>query len=93
MASVSDLIGSLKYQILTPSVTTMGPCSTEGCPEYARGAGRCPLCLCKELDDATGGDHFAVDRLYRALVGAKHAMLEVEQSASAILLETRDNDH
>jgi hypothetical protein len=44
---------ALRYQTLTPSVTTMGPCS-RGCGNGARGSGVCRGCLCAELDALLG---------------------------------------
>jgi hypothetical protein len=44
---------ALRYQTLTPSVTTMGPCS-RGCGRGARGSAVCRTCLAAELDTLLG---------------------------------------
>ena len=49
-----ELYQALRYQVLTPRVTTMGPCA-DGCGQYARGSGTCKHCLAKMLDKALGG--------------------------------------
>ena len=38
-----EIIAALRYQIVTPRVTTMGWCAN-GCGRVARGAGKCPAC-------------------------------------------------
>lgn len=43
-----DLIAAIRYQCLTPSVTTWGPCKG-GCAEGARGGGYCRHCLGAQL--------------------------------------------
>jgi hypothetical protein len=83
--ALQETIEDLRYQILTPSVTTMGPCCTEGCDQASRGCRECPLCLCEKLDKLTGGDHFRVDRLYNALMAEIAARRESENAAEALL--------
>lgn len=48
-----ELYEALRYQVLTPPVTTMGPCAN-GCGMDARGARECKLCLARQLADKTG---------------------------------------
>lgn len=50
-----ELYDALRYQVLTPRVTTMGPCAN-GCGNSARAAGICGTCLAKRLDAVLGND-------------------------------------
>ena len=49
MADRDQLLSSLRYQINSPRVTTMGYCAA-GCGQLARGAGTCWQCLLAELE-------------------------------------------
>ena len=49
MADRDQLLSSLRYQINSPRVTTMGYCAA-GCGQVSRGAGVCFQCLLSELD-------------------------------------------
>lgn len=53
VVSARDLWQALRYQTLTPRVTTMGPCS-RGCGRSARGSAVCGTCLAVELDTLLG---------------------------------------
>ena len=49
MADRDQLLSSLRYQINSPRVTTMGYCAA-GCGQLARGAWTCWQCLLAELE-------------------------------------------
>lgn len=48
-----ELYQALRYQVLTPPVTTMGPCA-RGCGDFARGSAVCKVCLAREIAGITG---------------------------------------
>lgn len=48
-----ELYQALRYQVLTPPVTTMGPCAN-GCGLWARGSAECKHCLARKLDKELG---------------------------------------
>ena len=48
-----EIIDALRYQIITPRVTTMGPCSRY-CGSSARGAGVCAMCRTFDLSGHVG---------------------------------------
>lgn len=45
---MTTLRDSIRYQVNTPAVTTMGTCIT-GCGSHARGGGTCAECLIDQL--------------------------------------------
>ena len=56
-----DLICALRYQTMTPRVTTLGNCS-RACGRSARGCGVCRHCLTADLSGIVGyalADHLA----------------------------------
>lgn len=50
MNAVQSILYSLSYQVVRPSVTTMGACS-KGCGQSSRGGGVCWQCLIAELPE------------------------------------------
>ncbi len=52
-AKARELMASIRYQVFTPEVTTMGNCAGK-CGGTARGAAMCCDCLAAELDELLG---------------------------------------
>lgn len=50
--TAESLISEIRYQYPL-GVTTLGPCSTEGCDNTARGSRRCAQCLTERLAQIT----------------------------------------
>ena len=50
MNAVQSILYSLSYQVVRPSVTTMGACS-KGCGLSARGGAVCAVCLIEALPE------------------------------------------
>ena len=73
----SDLISSLRYQILCPQVSTWGSCRQATCPNSARGAGVCSTCLQADLIQLVG-DEEKVVKYVAALVAAANASYALE---------------
>ena len=48
-----EIIAALRYQIITPRVTTMGNCA-RACGGWARGSAVCPGCLTASLAEFIG---------------------------------------
>ena len=74
---VSGAIESLRYQILRPSVTTMGHCSnSDVCTNYSRGGGECHLCIvgrfdCHDVHEAIKAYALALEAQQRAALAAE----------------------
>lgn len=68
------LIHALRYQILRPSITTMGPCPK--CAAGSRGSDVCSACLMVSLTDVIGPDK--ADGVYFAAVAAQEALLHLD---------------
>lgn len=50
---IRESLDVLTYNLLRPTVTTMGPCAN-GCGAYARGSGECATCLIDKIGEAIG---------------------------------------
>jgi hypothetical protein len=86
--SARDLVSYLRYQILVPPETTMGPCSnsdnpTLPCDNIARGSGKCSECVMRELSKVTQNRALVYD-LEEALHQAQEASLKIEELSSKL---------
>ncbi len=69
-----DLVDKLKYQVLTPSVTTWGACPD--CGEGSRGSDRCSICIINQAPDDVKWD---LESIYRRLEDWQRAWADVEK--------------
>jgi len=83
--SAADLIDRLRYQVLRPHITTMGPCPR--CGEGSRGSNVCSACLMRDLEALIGSSD--ADEAYYALCEMRdagqrlHALVERVSKAAA----------
>ncbi len=84
MPLIADLLYSLRYQVLSPRITTIGPCATEGCSHLARGSGTCEWCLASKLSGLTG-DAETINQLVQCLREAQCRLMEYEEHAETLI--------
>lgn len=85
-----NILDNLRYQVLTPEVTTMGQCFTEGCTNLARGAAECPDCLLTKLARITNND-YSVSTWYWALRALQEQRLLVDELYAELLEKYGDD--
>jgi hypothetical protein len=90
MSDIFDLLGALRYQVLTPRVSTWGTCSEPLCLKGARGAAVCQWCLMKKLSELTEEPALVVS-YGEALLNARDALHALEEAYDNLIeLEKRD---
>ncbi len=96
-----DLVDKLKYQVLTPSVTTWGACQGSNplseidyahprCTNGARGAGLCADCIVHQAPDDIQHD---LDKIKEELEIWQRARLDVEELVDKTAQRLRRKDH
>jgi hypothetical protein len=83
------LIDQLRYQIVTPRVTTMGHCANEGCSHTSRGGRECQWCVYAKMRELIGEGNVLAHRLFHSLTEYRDAWWASEEAIEALLNSKR----